>query len=93
VVKVEAEERGALVAVAVPGKAAGVLAKVVAAAKATVRLVAGQAQLAILLAAAGEMRLPQKLKYSWGWALRRYVRKAQHGGQPNAARLSRAVSG
>lgn len=56
----------ALEAVAVPGKAAGVLAKgvLVAAARTTVRLVAGQAQPAILLAAAGEMCLPQKHKGS-----------------------------
>jgi len=59
--------RAAEVAVAVPEKAAGVLAKVVvlvAAARVLVRLVAGQAQLAILLAVAGEMRRPPRHKCS-----------------------------
>ncbi|MFZ4535047.1 hypothetical protein [Propionivibrio sp.] len=63
VAKVAAAEKVALVAVGVPGKAEVGLAKVVlVAARALVRLVAGQAPLAILLAAAGEMHLPPRHK-------------------------------
>ena len=59
--KVAAAEKVALVAAGVPGKAEVDLAILVAAG-AMVHLVAGQAPLAILLAAVGEMHLPPRHK-------------------------------